>query len=88
MKDPKDEGTTDWVDEPKADALKDENGNLQLPLSPQNLLKSVALHCIAEGRDPVDLIQDIHDATCFWLHDHDMRQQFQQPRDYTRGLDS
>lgn len=83
MKDKNDPGTLDWV---KASALKNENGELQLPMQAQNLLKTIAIHCLAKGRDPVELIQDIHDATVFWLIDHDMRQNSDNVPPYSRGL--
>lgn len=86
MQDPKDEDTEGWVG--KASALKGADGKLQLPMAPKNLLKSMALHAIVQDRDPVDLIQDIHDAACFWLSDYDMRQKFGENVPRGRGLDS
>lgn len=77
MKDKRDRGTIDWVAEPDrpASALKGEKGNLQLPLGPANLLRHIALHAIDQTRDPVELIQDINDATAFWLVNNDKREQ-------------
>lgn len=71
-----------------ASALKSEKGELQLPMKPENLLKTIALHCLTEGRDPIDLIQDVHDAACYWLHDHDLRKQTNNTTqfNYSKGL--
>jgi hypothetical protein len=87
MQDKKDPGTVDWVEQ-EASALKSKTGELQLPINPENFLKCIALHCVAEGRDHVELIQDIHDATCYWLHDRDIREVVGNTtaHDYTRGL--
>lgn len=86
MQDPKDKDTEDWVG--GASALKNEKGELQLPMAPKNLLKSVALHAIVKDRDPVDLIEDIHDAVCFWLQDHHRRKNSNNVGHYSRRLDS
>ncbi len=85
MKDPKDEGTKDWVE---ASALKSRKGELQLPLVPRNFLNAIALHCITEGRDDIDLVRDINEATCFWLQDHYMRTQPDKPMPIKLELDS
>ena len=86
MKDHKDTSTKDWVND--ASALKNESGEVQIPAQPQNLLTSIIIHAKTEGRDPVELIQDIHDATCFWLTDYDMRQNIDNPTSYVKGLNS
>lgn len=84
MQDPNDPGTEDWVDQ--TSALKNESGQLQVPLKAENLLKCLAIHCIAQGRDPVELVEEIHDATCFWLQDHDMRTRPNPVVTYIKGV--
>lgn len=89
MKDPNDVDTEDWVEQ-TASALKNEKGELQVPLHPQNMLRCVLLHCEVKDRNPVNLIEDICQATGFWLQDHAMRQQAPAPEKvpYHRGLNS
>ena len=55
--------------------LKDEKGTLHLPVEGDKLLDRIVLYAtdeVQKGADPREIIEIIHDATCFWLMNKDM----------------
>ena len=51
-------------------SLKNEDGSLQIHKDAYNHLVATALHIkreLEEGRDPVELMNEIHDTSCYWL---------------------
>lgn len=90
MKDPKDSGTIDIEEEieARASALKNENGDIQVPVKPEAFLNNIIIHAKDMSRDPAEIVQDIHDATAYWLQDRELRKEMGESAalNYTRGL--